>query len=309
MAFSIFAVIPFITFPWATPFESLQAILTSANPPLRDESSPPKIVPKNKTAAPDGSFEVIRWAEFNLETLMEAYGDILNEQVQVKNRAPTQLPNIRYLADLKTVAQACILPTLQYTTEVGARHFGIRLERHLPTFDFRPSLRLPGNQTCYPTFALCSSNDKAHVVGCVQSAKQWHSSDLLGTSMTAKRPIGRLITCCRNANTRYGFVFTTSEVVVTRLSRTNTARPFQIEWQAIPWDAYGENVLTVNLGLWFLAMMSLNDDHRPICRSTELIGLNAWSRSVSPDGQVVYQHHISMRKRFDLPAGAVYTEV
>ncbi|KAL6366024.1 hypothetical protein LRP88_00117 [Fusarium phalaenopsidis] len=216
-------------FPWAAPFESLQAILTKTNPPIRDESSPPRNVRRGQTAVSVDSFEVTKWTEFNLETLMEAYGDILSEQVRVKNHAPTQLPSIRYLADLKTVAQTCIFPTLQYTTEAGARHIGIRQERHLPTFDFRPSLRLPGDQTCYPTFALCSGNEKAHMVGCVQSAKQWHSSDLLGTSMTAKRPVGRLITCCNNANTRYGFVFASSEVVVIRLSTNNTARPFQVE--------------------------------------------------------------------------------
>ncbi|RSL41473.1 hypothetical protein CEP54_015816 [Fusarium duplospermum] len=309
MASNIFAVISFIMSSRAAPLESLQTILTKASPPIQDESSPPTNVPLAKTAAPVNSFEVTRWADFNLATLMEAYRDILNEQVQVKNHAPTELPSIRYLADLKTVAQSCIFPTLQYTTEAGARHIGIRLGRHLPTIDFRPSLRLTGDQTCYPAFTLRSGDEKAHIVGCVQFAKQWHSSDLLGTSSVAKRPIGRLITCCRNANTRYGFIFTSSEVVVIRLSESDTTTPFHVEWQAIPWDASGDNVLTVNLALWFLAMMSLNEDHRPICHPTELLPLNTWSRSVNPDGQVIYQHHLSMRKRFDLPAGAVYTEV
>ncbi|RSL48142.1 hypothetical protein CEP53_009641 [Fusarium sp. AF-6] len=295
MASNIFAVIHFV-FPWAAPFESLQAILTKANPPIRDESNPPRNVLQSRIAAPVDSFEVARWSDFNLETLMEAYGDILNEQVQVKNHAPTELPSIRYLADLKTVAQSCIFPTLQYTIEAGARHLGIRLGRHLPTIDFRTSLRLIGDQdqACYPAFTLRSGDEKAHIVGCVQFAKQWHSRDLLGTSSTAKRPIGRLIRYCRNANTRYGFVFTSSEVMVIRLSASDITRPCQVEWRAIPWDASGGNVLTVNLALWFLAMMSLNEDHRTICRPTELLPLNIWSRSVDPDGQVIHRHHLSI---------------
>ncbi|RSL88401.1 hypothetical protein CEP52_002327 [Fusarium oligoseptatum] len=306
MASNIPAIIHFFMSPGTAPFESLQAILTKANPPIRDESSPPRNVPPSKTAASVNSFEVTQWADFNLETLMEAYGDILNEQVQVTNHAPTDPPSMRSLADLKMIGQRYIFPALEYTIEAGARHIGIRLGRHLPTMIFRPSPAVQGN---YPPLALCTDNEERLLFGCVQFAKQWQSSDLLDNPAIAKRPIGQLVTYCNNANTRYGFVLTSSEVVVIRLSRGNTSRLSQVEWQAIPWDASGDNVLTVNLALWFLAMMSLNGDHRAICRSTELLPLNTWSRSVNPDGQVIYQHHLSMRKRFDLPAGAVYTEV
>ncbi|WAO95854.1 Hypothetical protein NCS54_01349900 [Fusarium falciforme] len=306
MAFHIFALLPSIMFPWAAPFESLQAILTKANPPIRDESSPSRTVPRDKTAAPISCFEVSNWTEFNLETLIEAYGDILNEQVQVTNHAPTEMPNIRSLADLKTIGQRHIFPVLQYAIEAGARHIGIRLGRYLPTSEFRPSLSLQG--LC-PAFTLLSGNDEALLVSCVQHAKQWNSSDLLGTSDSAKYPIGRLVTYCRTAGTRYGFVLTSKEVVVVRVSTASTPRAFHVECQAIPWGASGDSALTVNLALWFLAMMSLNDDHRPICDSIELLPLNSWSRSLGSDGQIVYQHHLSMRKRFDLPASAVYTEV
>ncbi|KAJ4209584.1 hypothetical protein NW759_013438 [Fusarium solani] len=274
-------------FPWAAPFESLQATLTKANPPIRDESSPSRTVPQDKTAAPVSCFEVSNWTEFNLETLVEAYGDILNEQVQITNHRH-------------------IFPILQYTIEAGARHIGIRLGRHLPTSEFRPSLSLQG--LC-PAFTLLSGDDEALLVSYVQYAKQWNSSDVLGTSTSAKYPIGRLVTYCRTAGTRYGFVLTSNEVVVVRVSKAGTPRAFHVEWQAIPWGASGDSALTVNLALWFLAMMSLNDDHRPMCDSTELLPLNSWSRSVGSDGQVVYQHRLSMHKRFDLPASAVYTEV
>ncbi|KAJ3456671.1 hypothetical protein MRS44_016694 [Fusarium solani] len=262
-------------FPWAAPFESLQAILTKANPPIRDESSPSRTVPQDKTAAPVSCFEVSNWTEFNLETLIEAYGDILNEQVQITNHVPTEIPSIRSLADLKTVGQRHIFPFFSLC----------------------------------PAFTLLSGDDEALLVSCVQYAKQWNSSDLLGTSASAKYPIGRLVTYCRTAGTRYGFVLTSNEVVVVRVSKAGTPRAFHVEWQAIPWGASGDSTLTVNLALWFLAMMSLNDDHRPMCDSTELLPLNSWSRSVGSDGQVVYQHRLSMRKRFDLPASAVYTEV
>lgn len=305
MAFHIFAVITSRVFPWASPFESLLAILTKANPPIQDESNPPIYMSQDRTAAPDRCFEVSNWTDFNLETLMEAYGDILSEQVQVTNHAPTDMLSIRSIADVKTVGQRFIFPILQNTVEAGARHIGIRLGRHLPAFEFRPSLSLKG--LC-PAFTLISSSDEALLVSCVQYAKQWNSSDLLGISDSAKHPIGRLVTYCRTADTRYGFVLTSNEVVVVRVSKAGTPRTFHVEWQAIPWDASGDNVLTVNLALWFLAMMSLNDDHRSICPSTELLPLNSWSRSVRSDGQVVYQHPLSMRKRFDLPPSAVYNE-
>ncbi|KAJ4327421.1 hypothetical protein N0V84_002193 [Fusarium piperis] len=305
MAFSIFAIIHSMISPWATPFQTLQAILTQANLPIRDESKPPKNMPLDRTAAHTSSFEVSNWTEFNFETLMEAYGDILSEQVQAMSHAPTGLPSIRRLADLKTVGQTYLFPTLQYTLDAGARHIGIRLGHHLPRFEFLPSQPLGGLR---PAFTLSSDSQDILVVSCVQFAKQWNSSDLLDTSGSAKHPIGRLVTYCKAAGTRYGFVLTSSEVVVVRVSMVASSRNFHVEWQAIPWGASGEQTLTVNLGLWFLAMMSLNGDHRRLCCLTELVPLNVWSRSVDSDGRIVYQHHLSMRKRFDLPAGGVYAE-
>ncbi|KAI8712754.1 hypothetical protein NCS52_01374400 [Fusarium sp. LHS14.1] len=274
MAFHIFAFISSITFPRAAPFESLRAILTQANPPIRDESSPPRTMQPGRTAAPASRFEVSNWTDFNLEMLMEAYGDILNEQVQLTNHAPTEVPSIRSLADLKTVEERHIFPILQCTIEARARHIGIRLERHLPTSEFHPSLSFRGFR---PAFTLLSGDDEALIV--------------------------------RAADTRYGFILTSNEVVVVRVSTAGMRKAFHVKWQAIPWGASGDGVLTVNLALWFLAMMSLNDDHRPVCKTAELLPLNSWSRSMGSNGQMVYQHHLSMCKRLDLPASAVYTEV
>lgn len=104
-------------------------------------------------------------------------------------------------------------------------------------------------------------------------------------------------------------ILTSGEVVVARVSMADARGKHHVEWQAIPWDASGEEALTVNLGLWFLAMMSLNGDHRPIRPLTELVPLNLWSRFPDPDGRILYQHHLSMRTRFDLPAGAVSAKV
>ncbi|UPK95959.1 hypothetical protein LCI18_006894 [Fusarium solani-melongenae] len=299
MVFPIFGLI------WVSPFESLQAILTKANPPIRDESTPSGTVFQDRVGEPMSCLELSNWTEFNLETLIDAYGDILNEQVRVTNHAPAEMPSIRSFADLKTVAQRHIFPTLQDTMQAGARQIGIRLGRHLPTPEFHPSLSFQG--PC-AAFTLLSGNGDALLVGCVQHAKQWNSSDLL-VSDSAKYPISLLVRDCRVAGTRYGFVLTSNEIVVVRVSRADTRRAFHVEWQAIPWGATGNSALTVNLALWFLAMMSLNDDHRQICDSTELLPLNSWSRSVGSDGQIVYQHHLSMRKRFDLPVIAAYTEV
>ncbi|KAJ4297305.1 hypothetical protein N0V88_004223 [Collariella sp. IMI 366227] len=45
---------------------------------------------------------------------------------------------------------------------------------------------------------------------------------------------------------------------------------------AIPWEDAGEGVLTVNLAIWALAMMALNDGRRPIRTLRDTLPLGLW---------------------------------
>ena len=85
------------------------------------------------------------------------------------------------------------------------------------------------------------------------------------------KPLEQLATYCRFAETRYGFTLTQKEVVVFRVRRIDNTliTPSEdrklhaaFEYKSIPWDASGPGRLTVNLAIWTLGCMGMNDAHR-----------------------------------------------
>ncbi|KAK4213715.1 hypothetical protein QBC37DRAFT_267172, partial [Rhypophila decipiens] len=78
-------------------------------------------------------------------------------------------------------------------------------------------------------------------------------------------PLRQIATYCVHGGTRYGLIFTARELVVLRVFKTSPGNDRQasvrMEWKAIPWSASGPQ-LTVNLALWALIMMAVNDRHR-----------------------------------------------
>ena len=69
------------------------------------------------------------------------------------------------------------------------------------------------------------------------------------------------------------------------------------EYRAIPWSNYGKGGLTVNLGLWALAMMAHTSDYKI---STEYPPLNNWTKTHKG-----YVNNTSGRTEKKLPKGAV----
>ncbi|KAF4467187.1 hypothetical protein FALBO_5970 [Fusarium albosuccineum] len=147
-------------------------------------------------------------------------------------------------------------------------------------------------------------------VGCVKSAEQWHSSHLSTSLNIALHPINQVVDYCHAAQTRYGFILTNKELVVIRVSyhRVGTTKKPHAEYKAIPWSAWGQGALTVHLALWFLVMISMNVEHRPIRTSDEVLPLNLWWRA--PGNNIgLYRHHLSKHERSSLPPGAQFRMV
>ena len=79
-------------------------------------------------------------------------------------------------------------------------------------------------------------------------------------------PLDQIATYCRYGQTRYAFIFTQAELVALRIRRirplTNKQSRLQaaVEYASVPW--HRRTGLTVNLAIWALACMGMNDDHR-----------------------------------------------
>ncbi|KAL2170810.1 hypothetical protein VTG60DRAFT_4379 [Thermothelomyces hinnuleus] len=95
------------------------------------------------------------------------------------------------------------------------------------------------------------------------------SSDKNWTTDVSKRrmePLHQVATYCRYAQTRYAFIITQAELVALRIrrvpkaSRDTKTQDAAVEYASIPWDA--KTGLTVNLAIWALGCMGMNDGHR-----------------------------------------------
>ncbi len=113
-------------------------------------------------------------------------------------------------------------------------------------------------------------------------------------------PFRQVLTYCVNEGTRYGFILTPEEVVVLRVyeDSSESLYPWRVQHAAIPWGNSGENVLTVNLALWALAVMGINEGHRPIRTLGQTLPLNVWwmDRGRRPNDPPTHEHHLSGAK-------------
>lgn len=89
------------------------------------------------------------------------------------------------------------------------------------------------------------------------------------------------------------------EVAVCRL-RQSAAGGNQIEYKPVPCRNSCAGILTLNLAIWALVMMSVNEGHRPI-RGPGTLPLNVWWRDILPNGEVSFERHPSGRKVQTVP--------
>lgn len=79
------------------------------------------------------------------------------------------------------------------------------------------------------------------------------------------RPLAQMATYCRYGQTRYRYIITQTELVVLRIRRVKAQQAKKlsaaIEYKSIPWEG-SQDGLTVNLAIWALGCMGMNDDHR-----------------------------------------------
>ncbi|KAK3292460.1 uncharacterized protein B0H64DRAFT_228976 [Chaetomium fimeti] len=117
-------------------------------------------------------------------------------------------------------------------------------------------------------------------------------------------PLRQVATYCRFAQTRYAFIITQTELVALRIRRlprqpSQTALYAGIEYVSVPWDA--TTGLTVNLAIWALGCMGMNDAHREMESSfpkahaalPSMARLTRWKHDAKNQ---VYENAISKRR-------------
>ncbi|KAF4955581.1 hypothetical protein FGADI_4416 [Fusarium gaditjirri] len=249
---------------------------------------------------------VIPWDQFNLDSLRQAYGDMLDRYpvpAVIGNRGPH---TVNGLTRFKQVFIDSLFPRLSHPIQTGTAVLGDRLGATLPNVSINKDTIVDRSRRS--GLSLISDDGTHFLVSCVLMASQWDSTQLeisysLGDEVF--QPLWRVAAYCVATDTRYRFVLTPDEVVVLRVSGTayDYGQPCCIEWKAVPWDASGPDTLTVSLSLWFIAMMSLNPAHHGLCPPGLTRPLNLWLRYQDPAGVTAYKHHLSLRQSFAPPSG------
>ncbi|KAK2681785.1 hypothetical protein RAB80_003578 [Fusarium oxysporum f. sp. vasinfectum] len=269
---------------WAS--QSVQDSLTAANPTLNVTVNPANLVPTN-AADLDGA-QIMRWDQFNIDSLRQAYGDILDRYpvpTVIGHHGPHAVNGLRRF---KQVFMDNLFPRLAHPIQTGATVLGARLGAALPNVSIEKDTVVDWPRRS--GLSLVSDDGTHFLVGCVLMESQWDSTRLESSHYLedlAFLPLRRVATYCLATDTRYGFVLTPGEVVVVRVSGTayDYGQPCRIEWQAVPWGASGPDTLTA-------------------VAPRAAPPLNLWLRYQDPAGVAAYKHHLSLRQAFCLPAGA-----
>ncbi|KAI6767762.1 hypothetical protein HG530_005771 [Fusarium avenaceum] len=294
---------------------TLYEALTTANRPLHYKHTAANARIDTRTVYPNIRMTVVHWDGFNIESLKQAYDDILSSSLDIQIRdSDSKSDEINTLKQLKLACEKDILQPICQALVKGTNFIAGRLLQATPNVEIIVDDHFPSNRGYVSGLSLRSSDNASNrtararlVMSCFYCASAWRSDRLRQHSRLALIPLRRLAWYCLESNTRYGFIFTDEELVVMRVSAVESVRSWascQVEWKSISLSDSGPNVLTAKLSLWFLTMMSLHEDYRTICAPGQLLPVNRWWRHRDCNRKVVFQHHLSMRQVAKEPADA-----
>ncbi|KAF5645451.1 hypothetical protein F52700_2014 [Fusarium sp. NRRL 52700] len=278
---------------------SILSLLSTRNTVLTDNTrlERPRNEPTMILMLPEN---ITRWDDFNMININNAYGDLLSKP---SNIIPGQGADksFRNQSELRNYAFDTLSSTLRPLVSESARVLGQRFG-FSPTIEWHQNVPLAGPQVVGPALrpSLTIFADTVPrtnlVTSMVHVSSIWCSTDIENDSA---EPIRHLAKYAQISGTRYSFAITDTEVVAIRFHSLDRGEP-GAQWNAIPRSACGEGILTINLAIWALIMMSLNDKHRSVVDYTGTVPLNAWSAHGG-----FYRNHLSGRRLPYLPTGAV----
>lgn len=271
---------------------------------------------------------VLDWPNFTFENLKSAYGHlfdirhITSNAIQDFRGSPGEIEKEGHVDDvtLPWDYQICRHPMKRgvekIQTDLGVERCDVTM-RHLGQLSKDPRSDGKAKSPDWRIFLrdLHDPEDEKRTVavwGGSKRSSKWSSDPdhmLRGYRNNWIRPFGQVLTYCVSNSTRYGYVLTLEEIVALRVyeDKSTPGTPWRAQHAPVPWTAADDGVLTVNLTIWALTMMSLNEGHRLIRSLDHTLPLDLWwedqGRGQGAFGSSTYEHHLSGRKLTARPQG------
>lgn len=267
---------------------------------------------------------MLQWREFNYQNLVDGWGDVLAIE-GAEGRFEEEISNSqRQIWDedkVDSVAEAWNVECLRDALKKGAEYVrgtdqpDLSFKKKFMQYPGPKAVGLKKSKHLEPDMAIFLKDGTRHtstvlVAGDNKCGSKWNSESLTPSQVKPPIwplwPIRQVVTYCIYGKTRYGYIMTTSELVVMRVSKnpsTSDNIKYIVEWTEIPWSNSGEGTLTINLAIWWLGMLGLADEHRKIELPSAVKPINTWKKTTANDGRVTYTHILSKCVRDTTPPG------
>ncbi|KAK7413136.1 hypothetical protein QQX98_008022 [Neonectria punicea] len=291
--------------------ETIHEILTRPNPIVTNAVARANRNVLGATWVDISLDNITPWGDFTYDNITHAFGDILDIALDKEDTEERRDPvHVRRVPDVRALGPGYFFRILSRPIAEGSRVLGLRLDSPLAAVGTGEDQTVcfgPSYVRCGLAFFFDQPVQTYLVTSGIKVSNAWISDDLMGANNEDEHvlaPISQVATYAQACRTRYTFVLTDEEFVAVRIS-CDRGRSYKAEWKAIPWNASGENTLTIGIAMWALVMMALNPRHRGVRSPQRTLPLNLWWRYYDAAGRVYYRHHLSLRRRRDLPDGAV----
>lgn len=313
---------------------TLRRVLTQSKPavPCKTKAS------KNSTGRwPTLDSDAIRlWDDFNLDTLDESYGHVLDLEIPAEKLAGA--PRAEYILEgIEITKPADILhligwndrllrPTLAFAKQHLDLHTGVHLQHNISAADNSSFARIldgrrpvrVDHRVALDEFPLPNL-----VIGLGRPSSKFQGRRLVdrpeATGKESFWPLRQLANLCDMAKTRYGYIVTDQDLVACCFHKTEArtgqaagstaAADWKVALMPVPWTRHGEAQLTTDLALWWLCMLALSaPQHRALVAGADVVGIGEWEvRYVDDERGWVRRHrYYHVEQPADPPPPPVY---
>ncbi len=279
------------------------------------------------------------WEQFNLDTLNESYGHVLDRQVPAERLAG--MPRVEHvLAGTEVTKPQDILhmvgwndrllrPTLAFAKEHLDLSPGVHL-LHEVAAPGKPSyMRLNSAKPvlAHHLIALDEFPLPNLVIGLSRPSRMFPGRQLIrdvqGSHKEIIWPLQQLANLCRMAGTRYGYIMTDQDLVACRFHQLGVnggldavgpdediiVMKWGVEMMPVPWTRHGETQLTTDLALWWLCMLAMSaSPHRPVVAYDQMADIGEWELRCTDDerGWVRRHRYSNVEQPADPPPPPAY---
>lgn len=291
-------------------------LLSLANPRLELGQQPQGSVTRDTAYQRLENEHILPWDDFTYTNISEAYGHLFDlgpvesEAMNIRG-TPARIEREDHVDN---ITASWNWPICRMPIKTGARviqqDLGLEYKEISMKMKSSSSIDITAKAVKrmpdWSIFETESDSDKRNILvwGDNKCSSKWTSDEIDCSEENWLWPWRQMVTYCANNNVRYGFILTPEELVALRLYRvSNTPLPWRLQYASVPWESSGQEIMTVNMAIWALAMMSLNEGHRPIQSLEWTLPLNVWWED-KDKRETVYVHHLSGREKRKRPQGA-----